>query len=588
MKKLQLADNEKCDNKNVDLLIGADVYWQIVTGEIKKGDNSGLIAINSVLGWLISGPIKSENQSSSVNVTTSHVMKIECEERSDVILTESLQKFWDLDTIGISEGELSVYDEFMEDIEFINGKYQVKLPFKEGHPMLADNFNLSLRRLEQLKGKLSRNEELLKSYVNVIKEQLEQNITEEVKEPGIIGNVTYLPHKEVIKDEKSSTKLRVVFDASAKSCGNPSLNEILYKGLCLNPQLYDLLLKFRIYPIAMVADIEKAYLQILVDESHRDFLLFLWYKDIFDEVPEICKYSFCTVIFGATCSQFLLNGTIRTHAKKYEAVDPEFARKVRKHFYVDDLNTGVTNVDEGLDLYKKIKVRFIEANFNLRKWRTNNEELRNIINKNENNNKEEVIDKNKEEKNNNGCFEKVLGIKWDENKDLLLFDIMNILKKSIELPPTKRNILKLIASIYDPVGYLQPVIVKFRLLFQEICLSNIGWDDHIGELINRWEQLMESLKINIKINRKYFVSEIKDPMEEIYLHGFSDASENAYACCIYLKAVARSGNVSISFVTSKSRVVPIKRKFSIPRLELLENYILARLKLHLHLIWPKN
>ena len=122
LKKLQLADNEKCDNKNVDLLIGADVYWQIVTGEIKKDDNSGLIAINSVLGWLISGPIKSENQSSSVNVTTSHVMKIECEERSDVILTESLQKFWDLDTIGISEGELSVYDEFMEDIEFINGK----------------------------------------------------------------------------------------------------------------------------------------------------------------------------------------------------------------------------------------------------------------------------------------------------------------------------------------------------------------------------------------------------------------------------------------------------------------------------------
>ena len=83
-------------------------------------------------------------------------------------------------------------------------------------------------------------------------------------------------------------------------------------------------------------------------------------------------------------------------------------------------------MDEGLDLYKKFKVRFIEANFNLRKWRTNNEELRNIINKNENNNKEEVIDKNKEEKNNNGCFEKVLGIKWDENKDLLLFDMMNI------------------------------------------------------------------------------------------------------------------------------------------------------------------
>ena len=96
----------------------------------------------------------------------------------------------------------------------------------------------------------------------------------------------------------------------------------MYKGPSLNPELFGLLLKFRIHPIAITADIEKAYLQINVDEGHRDFLRFLWYKDVYAEVPEIVKYRFCRVIFGATCSQFLLNGTLQAHARKYEKVDP--------------------------------------------------------------------------------------------------------------------------------------------------------------------------------------------------------------------------------------------------------------------------
>ena len=100
---LGLADNRKFNDKEIDLLIGADIYWQIVTGETRKDDNSGLIAINSGLGWLISGPIKDGNKkSSSVNVTTSHVLKIECEERNDTNLVDHLHKLWNLDTIGIS------------------------------------------------------------------------------------------------------------------------------------------------------------------------------------------------------------------------------------------------------------------------------------------------------------------------------------------------------------------------------------------------------------------------------------------------------------------------------------------------------
>ena len=274
---------------------------------------------------------------------------------------------------------------------------------------------------------------LKESLINVFKEQLENGIIEEVADTGDVANVTYLPHREVIREDKSSTKLRVVFDASAKSNGNVSLNEALYKGPSLNPELFDLLLKFRINLIAITADIEKAYLQINVDEEHRDFLRFLWYKDVFADVPEIVKYRFCRVIFGATCSQFLLNGTNRTHAKKYEKIDPEFARRVLKHFYVDDLTTVVSNVEEGVDLYNNIKSRFNEAQFNVRKWRTNNEELRAIINKKEKINND-INNNNTSRKN-----EKVLGIAWNEDNDNLILGVNELFESVINIEPTQRE-----------------------------------------------------------------------------------------------------------------------------------------------------
>ena len=114
------------------------------------------------------------------------------------------------------------------------------------------------------------------------------------------------------------------------------------------------MLKFRIYHIAITADIEKAYLQISINKEHRDFLRFLWYGDLSEEI--ISKYIFTRVIFGVTSSQFLLNGIVQSHGIKYEKIDPEFARKVKNHFYVDDLSTGVYSTEEGFDFYKKIKV----------------------------------------------------------------------------------------------------------------------------------------------------------------------------------------------------------------------------------------
>ena len=367
--ELQLADDGSTTAKSIDLLIGADFYWNIVGSKIKRDDHTGLAAISSKLGWLISGPVKSNTESCSVNVTSTHVFKIECQASPQHDPNEQVSEFWRLDLIGINEEEPSVYDEKFNDcVSFKNSRYEVLLPFKENHPK-SPNFSLSVKRLKSLKHRLTKSPTLYNQYSEVIKEQLQLGIIEVVpeEEETDVGHVTYLPHREVVREDKMSTKVRVVFDASAKGSNGVSLNDCLYKGDCLVPLLYDLLLKFRANSIALTADIEKAYLQISVLPEHRDFLRFLWFMSDDVNETEIKKFRFCRVIFGATCSQSLLTATVNNHGRKYERVDPEFARKVKDHFYVDDLNTGVKTSEEGLTLYKNMKSRFMEGNFNLRK-----------------------------------------------------------------------------------------------------------------------------------------------------------------------------------------------------------------------------
>ena len=172
---------------------------------------------------------------------------------------------------------------------------------------------------------------------------------------------------------------------------------------------------------------------------------------------------------------------------KYENIDPEFARKVKKHFYVDDLNSGAQSTKKG----RKVKNRFSKASFNIRKWRTNDPELRKLIHDCENcgvvNIERHVNSEVPKYLNIVNSFnnEKVLGPYWDHQKDVISLKICEIFKEAVNIIPTKRNILSIIASVYDPIGYLQLLVIMLKILFQEICELNIKWDDNIGELVNK-------------------------------------------------------------------------------------------------------
>ena len=297
---LDLADSACEDDRlSVDILVGSDNYWKLVTGEIINGD-SGPTAIKTRLGWVLAGPVEGIASHNSTNLVVTHTMAVDTHvsQDSNQQLDKRLKMFWDLESLGIQPNEATVYDEFKSSIQFNGKQYEVSLPWKESHAPLLDNYDLSLKRLVGLLKRLRQSPEILRQYDTVIREQIERGIVEFVDTQTHTHNpVHYLPHHAVLREDKATTKLRIVYDASSRTCG-PSLNDCLYTGPKFGQRIMDILLRFRTHRVAMAADIEKAFLMISVREEDRDVLRFLWVKDLKSDVPDVTVLRFSRVVFG--------------------------------------------------------------------------------------------------------------------------------------------------------------------------------------------------------------------------------------------------------------------------------------------------
>ena len=163
-----------------------------------------------------------------------------------------------MESFGVNPTEGLAHDEFSENVAFKNGRYEVALPCKKSHPPLLDNYDLSLKHLHGLLHRLRQDDVVLDEYDSIIQSQIQQGIVEVVEEPEqtTSNKIHYLPHHTVIWRDKNMTKLRIVYDASAKSDG-PSLNDCLHAGPKFDQKIFDLLLIFRVHKVAVTADIEK-------------------------------------------------------------------------------------------------------------------------------------------------------------------------------------------------------------------------------------------------------------------------------------------------------------------------------------------
>ena len=248
----------------------------------------------------------------------------------------------------------------------------MSLPWKDSHSLLPTNYQLSLQRLWGLLRRLRQDQNVLREYDSIIKDQIHQGIVEimEPQEEPNIKKIHYLPHHAVVRQDKETTKVRIVYDASARSDG-PSLNDCLHAGPKFDQRIFNLLLRFHVHRVAFTADIEKAFLMVSMAKTDREVLRFLWVDDIERDQPQPLVLRFTRVVFRVSSSPFLLNATIRHHLEKHSSLQPALVEKFSKSFYVDDIVTGASAEDQAYQIYQASKEILKEGGFNLRKFCSN-------------------------------------------------------------------------------------------------------------------------------------------------------------------------------------------------------------------------
>lgn len=331
----------------------------------------------SKLGWILTGRTAEKSSDKTSFLVLTYGNSITATEDlttiDSVVPTKpDLEDFWNVEGIGIidnpqcSDNE-SALRKFHDTLKFENGRYQVTWPWKEEFPELPVNRELAIGRLKSIVSKLKNKPEFLQKYDSILKDQLERGVIETVNGVESGAMLHYLPYHAVVNLTKTTTKLRIVYDASAKTkLSNKSLNECLYSGPVLLRDLCGILLRFRLNRIGIVADIEKAFLQIGLQSNQRDVTRFLWLKDLDNPSmnrDNIQEYRFCRVPFGVISSPFLLGATVESHLDSYNC---EIAERLKEDIYVDNVISGTETVGDAIQFYNGAKAIFHDASLNLR------------------------------------------------------------------------------------------------------------------------------------------------------------------------------------------------------------------------------
>ncbi|XP_044172422.1 uncharacterized protein LOC122956801 [Acropora millepora] len=451
-----------------------------------------------------------------------------------------------------------------------DGHYEMPLPFRGNTPKLPNNKSLALRRLDKLKTRLENDMKYRRDYVAFMQDIIQKGFAERVpheQRPDDDGKSWYIPHHGVYHPQKPD-KIRIVFDCSATFMGH-SLNKYLLQGPDLTNSLVGVLCRFRKELIAFMCNLEAMFHQFKVKEEDRNYLRFYWWENG-DTTKSPVQYRMTVHLFGAAsspgCSNFGLKKTAADNECKFGS---DAANFIRKDFYVDDGLKSVATVSEATSLIENTKSICARVGMRLHKFISNSKE---------------VIAKIPPEDRAKGVkdldlhsdalpIERVLGVQWCVESDTFQFRI--VLQ---DKPLTRRGILSTVSSVYDPLGFLAPVILIGRQILQGLCRDKSDWDDPVPEpLRHSWERWGNSLHYleKLKIQRCYKPHTF-GKLTSVQLHHFSDASDRGYGQCSYLRLTDDTGQVHCSFVMGKARVTPLKT-VTIPRLELTAALLSVRI-----------
>ncbi len=289
----------------------------------------------------------------------------------------------------------------------------------------------------------------------------------------------YLPVHGVFKDSFTTTKVRAIFDASARYSTHNSFNDTLLAGPSLYSPLPDVLLRFRRHAVGMSADISKMFREILLNPEECDFHRFVM-RSTSGSILD-CRMDRLT--FGVKCSPFLATQVLRTLADLHHYSHPSASTAIKESFYVDDFLSGADTVELANALRIELCDLLSQAGMVLRKWRSSSMELL-----------EKVPDQLREKETTpvdlQSSYQKALGVHWDTVSDSL-FIAIPCFSHPTE-PITKRVIAAGTAGVFDVLGLFCPAVIPARIIFQDTWRKNLSWDKPVPEDIKTHWQTLDS------------------------------------------------------------------------------------------------
>lgn len=555
LRGIPLADPNFSSESNVDLLLGVDIYGVTITNGIRKGTEYEPVAQNTHFGWLVFG---------ALSPTSNGIIKV-----NYTSLSQDLQRLWrneEVEMKPVMSEEHNKCKQYYESTtkRHSDGHYTVSLPYNmdcNDENFLGNTYHLALKRQLSLERRFRSNTKLKEMYNAFMNEYLalgHMSLCENDSRDGC-----YLPHHAVVRENSTTTKLRTVFDGSAKSSNGFSLNDRLLNGPTIQPELFDTLIRWRINKVALNADIEKMYRQIEIAPSDRNNQKILYR---FSEKDPMKTYYLNTITYGTKSAPYLAIETTFTLADNESKTYPIASKRIKTDMYVDDLLSGADTTSEAVELRRQCTGIFNAGHFVLRKWASNDETVLSEIPA-----EHRALQTPFELHQNDDI--KTLGILWNPKTDKLYFKIDSSTLSSSKVI-TKRKLLSDGSKIYDPCGILSPITVKAKIMMQDTWKEGIDWDSNISnELQAQWNEYRSELHLleKVEIDRWFFTTK----RSKIWLHGFCDGSLKAFCAVIYL-AQQTDEIMTSRIVCSKTKVAPIESE-SIPRIELCGAVMLFKL-----------
>ena len=444
----------------------------------------------------------------------------------------------------------------------VGNQWMIPYPWTKDPNLLPDNKPLAMKRLEATERRLQRNLDQAKAYQKQMEEMVEMKFSRKLTSEELEmykGPVHYIPHHAVLRPEKKSTPVRIVFNSSSAYQGH-RLNDYWMKGPDLLNNLFGVVLRFREREVALVGDISRMYHRILIPEQDQHAHRFLWRDLETNREPDV--YMKTVLTFGDKPAPAMAQMALRKTAQENRHISQNAANVLKNNVYMDDICHSVDTVQEAQKIATDIDSMLHNGGFKVKEW-VSNKNLQPIQEKNG----EEMKMFQRQAEGN------VLGITWKNQADTLSFKVQSAAAKLItedsqgltEAKLTKRMLLSQIAQIYDPIGIAAAFIVRAKNGLQELWQIGVDWDEELPKAIKeKWFQLFKEMRElhHFSLQRSLFTAAAPEPPS---LCVFSDASQDAFGACAYTRQKNNDNTYSVRLITAKSRMSPLKR-LTIPRL----------------------